>query len=446
METRIKVCFFLILLALTGVIFMQYIWVQRLYITEQQRMISIMNLSLGDALTQELIIQEKEKLNRFFDSLHKAPTIGVGCNHDDNSITEYFSDGSRKKKVFDNLDEYIFNSSRLTYIGIYDVTGIDLFRLDSIFSARMKAYQMDIPHRIDLVDFNTEKILESTVPEKADTLHWPLKSRKFLLGVLHEDGVIVRLDNSVWAVFNHIRYILILSGLLVLLVAFMLFYVMRTLVFQRKLSRIRTEVVGDIIHEIKSPITALQRLVEIDHNQIYLHKIDDIHRTIEELRVVSMNKRRISLHKEFFNLKHAISQLLNNYRNEENNIVLIYESEENIIADEVHLINAVRNLVENALKYTDKQKTEIEVRVYKHKGDLCIAVKDNGVGIPRRYWKMIFEKHFRVPEDKTVSRSGSGLGLNYVRMVAYSHGGTVGVKSECGSGSVFTLKIKEVSV
>ena len=443
---RTQVCFILILLALTGVIFMQYIWVHRLYITEQQRMISIMNLSLEEALTQELIIQEKEKRDRFLDSLHMAPTIGVGWNHDEKSISEYYSDGSWKKKVFDHPDEYIFYSSRLTYIGTYDETGIDLFRLDSIFSGRMSAYHMNIPHRIDLVDFNSGKILDSTVPEILDTLRFPLKSKTILLGIIHEDGVLARMDNSVWAVFNHMRYILILSGLLVLLVACMLFYVMRTLVFQRKLSRIRTEVVGDIIHEIKSPITALQRLVETDHNQTYINKIDDIHRTIEELRVVSMNKRRISLHKEFFNFKHSILQLLDNYRTEERDISLVYETVEGIIADKVHLINAIRNLVENSLKYTDKEKPEIEVRVYKEKGKICISLEDNGIGIPRRYWKLIFEKHFRVPEDKAVSHRGSGLGLNYVRMVAYSHEGTVGVESEYGSGSIFTLKIKDLSV
>jgi len=99
---------------------------------------------------------------------------------------------------------------------------------------------------------------------------------------------------------------------------------------------------------------------------------------------------------------------------------------------------ALSNLVDNAIKYSEERKRlGVDVRV--RDGQLAIAVDDAGVGIPRAEQARIFDKFYRAGRSETQGRRGSGVGLALVRHVAAAHGGRVTVESEPGAGSRFTL-------
>lgn len=99
---------------------------------------------------------------------------------------------------------------------------------------------------------------------------------------------------------------------------------------------------------------------------------------------------------------------------------------------------ALANLVDNAIKYSDKVKTlRIEARI--EESALAISVADAGLGIPPEEQSKIFEKFYRVGRSETQGRRGSGVGLALVRHVALAHGGRVTVESRPGEGSRFTL-------
>ena len=104
------------------------------------------------------------------------------------------------------------------------------------------------------------------------------------------------------------------------------------------------------------------------------------------------------------------------------------------------LERAVGNLLGNAIKYS-ADATEIGIRVFSIDGTGCIAVKDQGVGIPPEALPHIFEKFYRVKSAASSQIPGSGLGLSYVREVAAQLGGTVFVNSVVHQGSVFELRI-----
>jgi len=99
---------------------------------------------------------------------------------------------------------------------------------------------------------------------------------------------------------------------------------------------------------------------------------------------------------------------------------------------------AIRNLVDNAIKYSDAAIT-IEAGVEAE--TLVITVADRGPGIPAREIDRVFERFYRVDPGRSRSRGGTGLGLSIVRHVARVHGGTVTVESTPGRGSTFTLHI-----
>ena len=108
-------------------------------------------------------------------------------------------------------------------------------------------------------------------------------------------------------------------------------------------------------------------------------------------------------------------------------------------ADKAHLELAVVNLLENALKYS--AEPHIVVETGKVEDDFFISVKDNGVGIEKKYLKNIFKKFYRVPTGDIHNVKGFGLGLNFVKRIIDAHNGKIKVKSLPGIGTEFRLFI-----
>ena len=102
------------------------------------------------------------------------------------------------------------------------------------------------------------------------------------------------------------------------------------------------------------------------------------------------------------------------------------------------MVDALVNLLSNAYKYTGDDK-EITVRAAADARSVRIRVIDNGVGIPQREHRRIFEKFYRVDDRLSREVEGSGLGLPIVRHVAVAHGGRIEVESKRGIGSMFTI-------
>lgn len=109
-----------------------------------------------------------------------------------------------------------------------------------------------------------------------------------------------------------------------------------------------------------------------------------------------------------------------------------------IPVDEIHFANIINNLLDNALKYTEKAP-EIVVETMSRANRVIIRVSDNGVGMSREVQKHIFDKFYRRPSGNIHNVKGFGLGLSYVKAIVDAHGGEIAVSSEPGSGSTFTL-------
>jgi two-component system sensor histidine kinase SenX3 len=107
---------------------------------------------------------------------------------------------------------------------------------------------------------------------------------------------------------------------------------------------------------------------------------------------------------------------------------------------ESQLVTAVTNLLANAVAYSEGQN-RIAVAARARSGFAEITVTDSGIGIPRKDRLRVFERFYRVDQSRASSTGGTGLGLAIVKHVANNHGGSVGVWSEEGLGSTFTLRI-----
>ncbi|MFM8861810.1 MAG: sensor histidine kinase [Acidimicrobiia bacterium] len=110
--------------------------------------------------------------------------------------------------------------------------------------------------------------------------------------------------------------------------------------------------------------------------------------------------------------------------------------------DRVQVVSAVANLVDNAVKYSDPGSTvHIAVGVDIADAEARIVVADEGIGIPSRDLDRIFERFYRVDQARRRQTGGSGLGLAIVRHVVANHGGRLDVRSRLGEGSTFTMTL-----
>ncbi len=102
--------------------------------------------------------------------------------------------------------------------------------------------------------------------------------------------------------------------------------------------------------------------------------------------------------------------------------------------------NALINLLDNAIKYTEAEG-RVELGVHQEPDALLIEVSDNGPGIPQDQLERIFERFYRVDKSRSREMGGTGLGLAIAKHAVENHGGTITVSSEAGRGSTFIIRL-----
>lgn len=136
----------------------------------------------------------------------------------------------------------------------------------------------------------------------------------------------------------------------------------------------------------------------------------------------------------------AQEQIDINYASKPHAICIHDHREENalVYADKYLIENVMHNLMENAVKYSDKE-ANVDIDIKQDEYFTIISVSDHGVGIDKKYQKKIFEQFYRIPA--THHKSGHGIGLAMVKYAIKAHGGTIKVVSEPGKGSTFTFTL-----
>lgn len=225
----------------------------------------------------------------------------------------------------------------------------------------------------------------------------------------------------------------------------------------RDFESIRRDFIANVTHEIKTPIGAIALLSEAMEGAL-----DDPSR---------MHKFADSLRRETRRLSTLITEIIQLSRVETTNILakakpanvgvvvrealertLVIADAKNIVVnakypDDVFVMGdgelltvAVKNLVENAIQYSDS-KQSVGIGVTTRNGHVDIIVTDQGVGIPAEEQSRVFERFYRVDESRDRTTGGTGLGLSLVKHIALSHRGEVTLFSQPGVGSTFTMRL-----
>jgi two-component system sensor histidine kinase SenX3 len=225
---------------------------------------------------------------------------------------------------------------------------------------------------------------------------------------------------------------------------------------RHRLEAIRRDFVANVSHELKTPVGALSLLAETldgeDDPEVVERlarrvaaEAERLGRIIDDLLDLSRIEANESPRRELVPLPVIVGQAVELLRPvaASSDVRLEVDAPPGHLAvpgDRRDLVSAVSNLVDNAIKYSERGSL-VQVRVVVAEDAVEIAVIDQGVGIPARDLERIFERFYRVDRARSRLTGGTGLGLSIVRHVAVNHSGSVRVESREGEGSTFTLRL-----
>ena len=209
--------------------------------------------------------------------------------------------------------------------------------------------------------------------------------------------------------------------------------------------------VSSVSHELKTPLTAIKGFVETIHEDLKKKNYDQIQQfsniisrnlarlinLIDDLLSLSHIDSISALNKQEINTREITLVSCETIPSDKHEINYIFHAE-TVMASRQWLEQVLYNLVYNAVKYT-AEGTKIDVIWEKHPHFILLTVKDDGEGIPLQHQHRIFERFYRVEEDRSRDKGGTGIGLAIVKQVMEKHGGHVYLTSRRrGKGSKFT--------
>ena len=324
---------------------------------------------------------------------------------------------------------------------------MNLSRLDSAYAKHLAKYDIKLPYVIEKIDCATQKPIGATVSREVSK-NYGLVTDSLPLGIDGKAALVVRFDNSYSAMFRHMQRFLVSSIEIVVILILILYFLIYTIFYQKRVS----EQLKNMSHEMRNPIAFLQRVLDSlpdAQRRSRLVKVGEFKITLANLmldKLLTIKKARIDIHPEEFSVRQLLDNVMMQYElmlEPTGKIKLEYETTQELItADKLCFLNAIVNLVDNAIKYSSGAP-DIFVRCFTAGDYLCVSVTDHGVGIPKKYLKRIFRREFRIPKGKTVRCTGFGIGLSYIKMIAKAHKGKITVSSIYKKGSTFTLSIPQ---
>ncbi|MFV1949252.1 MAG: sensor histidine kinase, partial [Anaerolineales bacterium] len=218
---------------------------------------------------------------------------------------------------------------------------------------------------------------------------------------------------------------------------------------------LRTNMLADIAHELRTPLTVLQGNLRAILDDVYeLDKVEvarlydqtrQLSRLVDDLHDLALlEAKEFSLNLSELNLIETIQNVVAIYQPilEDQGISLVLDLPESIHliqADSARIVQCINNLINNAMRHTD-QGGKITLSLLQKGGKIQLVVKDDGIGIEAEHLPFIFDRFYRVDQDRNRKTGGSGLGLAITQALIQAHGGEIFVSSPgIDQGSEFRL-------
>ncbi len=352
-------------------------------------------------------------------------------------------------------------SSDYYIVHINDI--IDANLLEHYLKIDFKKHQIEADFEYGIYDCTTEKMVygnyvnfsnQSVEKSKTELPKWDKFTYYF--GVYFPNrATYLASEMEIW----------IFSSLILLVVVIFFGYTLFAIFEQKRLAEIQKDFINNMTHEFKTPIATIAISADVlssptiieypERLQNYVSIIKNENTRLKNqvervLQLAKVEQRELDLQIENIDLHDFIKEATASFalKIKEGKVgekagELIYDfkaEKQRIAADKVHLTNVLYNLIDNAIKYCEKAP-HITISTHQQANSLLLCIKDNGIGIPEKYYKRIFEKFFRIPTGNLHNVKGFGLGLNYVKSIVKAHKWKINIISKLDEGTEFVLEI-----
>ena len=255
-----------------------------------------------------------------------------------------------------------------------------------------------------------------------------------------------------------------MSNIIILIVVFFIitftvaFVALYSLYRQKKTTEVTNDFINNVTHEFKTPIATISLACEVladptmledkDIRASYVEIINDENNRLKDmvttvLETAQLRKGQIKMNVELIDMHELIQKVTDSFAllvNSSNGTLTVALNADNsqLFGDRTHLTNALNNLIENGIKYSNNSP-EILVYTLSDEKNFIVSVTDKGIGIPQTAIGKIFDNFYRVPHGNIHNVKGYGLGLGYVKKIVQLHRGRIEVQSTEGKGSTFTI-------
>ena len=265
----------------------------------------------------------------------------------------------------------------------------------------------------------------------------------------------LRLPNRISHIFASLKLWVILSMVMIIVLIIYL-YSIYVILQQKKYAELQKDFINNMTHEFKTPLTSIliasnylakHEQLTADpklekYAQIVIEQSQKLNSHVENiLSLAKSDIITITLNKTVFTVADVISNVIDTVKLKHE--AALFETDFlpatiKITGDEFHFANMVYNFLDNAVKYSDEQP-QVLIRMRKTGGQVILDFIDNGIGIPQKYLRHVFEKFYRVPGNKNNETNGFGLGLYYVHKICRLHQWKLSVHNNTAKG--ITIKI-----
>ncbi len=338
---------------------------------------------------------------------------------------------------------------------------IETLRIDSVLPVILEAHGITIPPAIGVFDRYGQPVRL----QEAD-----VEYREQMAASVHKVSINTLSLNLFFP--NKGRYLLhnllgqfALTGLMLAIIAWGFFTAVIGAARNKRIDRIRRDLMNNLTHELKTPISTIGLASEAlkdpdmqkdaDGFNYYIGLINEENKRlgmlVENVLQASLAESgKMQLFKQTLNVHDLIREVVKNLaiqvRKHGGKVELELEAEEPLVhADRVHLSNVVFNLVDNAIKYADGDLV-LSISSAQTTDGVELRFKDNGIGIGKEHLGKVFDRLYRVPTGNVHDVKGFGLGLSYVKTVIDRHQGSIRVESETGKGSTFIMVLPRTEI
>lgn len=424
----------LTLLSLLGLIFFQFLWIKSAKSIKEQQLAENISRATAEAADNLMVDANILPVPKKSDLLFPEKRPVDFFKH---SVLQRFSQQEINDIIRNALKKHLMHDVPFEFA----IAQNDIVE-EEMQSQNFAKYFADTANNL--------RVFYPLIPASGSNME-NLSLNEVLVVIVPNDSIIV-LKEILWFIIGSILFTIIITAAFYLTI--------RSLLKQKKLSEIKSDFINNMTHEFKTPLATISLAVDALKNEkvasdkektgyftsVIKEENKRMNKQVEAiLQAALLDKQQVQLNLK----KHAAHDLINIAVN--NMKLPIQEKagtleinldakDEMIMADEVHFINFVNNLLDNAVKYS-KDNPVIRLTTSNAANLFRIKIEDNGIGMNKETLSRIFEKFYRAHTGNIHNVKGFGLGLSYVKTMVNAHQGNIKAESTLGKGSCFTITL-----